>query len=332
MAGDVHAQDGQGALRGDAQLLCCEGPRSPGGPDPGGRAYSPRHRPPWVSRGPAGILQQHRVCSRNHGRFLPGASGVVNLDFRPLPSIQAKLKAIETLTAVGIRYVPQPIESCFEPTIWKNGAGASDGDSSGCGFGDSGYGSSSLHHESARVPPPNRTFANEWIAVRRSPLGGYGIFAARDIPRNTHFLLERPFIHISGYSELATKYDELGEEEKLVYDGLHRFDRTSDDPVKKRWNANRYALSLSRPIFFSRSSSIMYPPASSPPPPLRLKKEEEEKNLLHGRLSHLVPSLCVCPASSSTTARPSSPSPPTSTTPATRAATRSTGGTTAGAS
>lgn len=135
---------------------------------------------------------------------------------------------METNTAIGLRYVPQPIESCFGQTNLD----ALDGDS-GSGSTDSGYGS--LHEH----VPPNRVFCNEWITVQKSPLGGYGIFAAKDIPEFTHFLLEQPFIRTSHCSQLADKYDKLSEEEKLVFDGLHGFDRTSDDPLKKRWNANR---------------------------------------------------------------------------------------------
>lgn len=153
-----------------------------------------------------------------------------------LPRILAKLKAIETNTAIGLRYVAQPVDSCFgeQTSNAKNMDGESQS-GSGSGFVDSGY--ASLHDQ--LLVPPSRTFRSEWIAVRKSPLGGFGIFAARDIPADTHFLLEQPFISVSRASQLADKYDRLGEEEKLVFDGLYGFDRTSDDPVKKRWNANR---------------------------------------------------------------------------------------------
>lgn len=136
---------------------------------------------------------------------------------------------METNTAIGLRYVAQPVESCFSQTSMD----ALDGDSISS-LTDSGY--SSLHEV---VTPPNRNFCNEWITVQKSPLGGYGIFAAKDIPRHTHFLLERPFIRISNCAQLAGEYSKLSEEEKLVFDGLYGFDRTSDDPLKMKWNANR---------------------------------------------------------------------------------------------
>lgn len=131
------------------------------------------------------------------------------------------------MTAVGLRYVPQPVESCFgqiDDTIAPTD-------------NDSGY--SSLYGSEAASVPPNRTFSNDWIAVRKSSLGGYGVFATKDIPKFTHFLLERPLIQTKGFNRLADKYSKLGAEEQLVFDSLHGFDRNNADPLKKRWNANR---------------------------------------------------------------------------------------------
>lgn len=133
----------------------------------------------------------------------------------------SKLSDIETNTVLGIRYVPRPIDSCFGEH--KNDVSDD----------DSGY------ESFAAKVPPNRIFSNEWISVGRSTLGGYGIFAVKSIPKDTHFLLERPFIFSTRYSLLPEKYEALGWEEKLVFDGLFGFDRDSDDPLIKKWNANR---------------------------------------------------------------------------------------------
>lgn len=152
----------------------------------------------------------------------------IPFDIANSSSIHSELKAIETMTAVGLRYVPQPVESCFKVGQTEDNATADD---------DSGY--SSLYGSEAVPIPPNRSFSNDWITVRKSSLGGYGIFATKDIPQFTHFLLERPLIQMRGVNRLGEKYSKLGPEEQLVFDGLHGFDRNSTDPLKKRWNANR---------------------------------------------------------------------------------------------
>ncbi|KAF3764620.1 hypothetical protein M406DRAFT_70848 [Cryphonectria parasitica EP155] len=133
-------------------------------------------------------------------------------------------KAIETKTAIGLRHVQQPIETCFGQTPTDVLAGAES------------------NQPSLPSMPPNRTFSNDWFAVGKSSLGGYGISAAVDIPKHTHFLVEKPFIRLKKYCELPGKYAKLSQEEKLVFDNLHEFDKQDRAPVFKKWNANSFVL------------------------------------------------------------------------------------------
>lgn len=145
-------------------------------------------------------------------------------------SVHADLKAIETETVFGLRYIRQPIESCF-------GRSAPDVD------GDSGYGSMQENESvvsAGIVVPPNRLFHNEWFKVGKSKLGGYGVFALKDIDPSTTILLEHPFLRLRNYNSLRQKYENLNPEEKLVFDGLHAFAKNQSDELMQRANANRY--------------------------------------------------------------------------------------------
>lgn len=143
---------------------------------------------------------------------------------KPSPSrLHQQLAAIETQTVVGLQYITQPIESCFGKAVE---AGTDT---------NSGYSGS---QETDQLPP-NRVFSSDWFMVGKSSLGGYGAFAAVDIPGFTHFLLERPFLRLSNFNQLEDKYRKFNKEERAVFDGLHGYHRYSGDPLYQKWNANQ---------------------------------------------------------------------------------------------
>lgn len=88
------------------------------------------------------------------------------------------------------------------------------------------------------LPPPHRTYANDFVIVRKSLLHGYGIFAAVDIERKTHVLLEKPFFAIRSWMQLESEYAGLGEEQKAVFDGLCGYHRVHKDPIPRKFSAN----------------------------------------------------------------------------------------------
>lgn len=150
-------------------------------------------------------------------------------------SLHQEVLATQTKTILGLLCLKQPIESCFgkkqQVESAHEGAASSD---SGCDTED--------HAQEAPLAtplPPNRTYTNQWFAVGKSPLGGFGVFAIVDIPVSTHILMEQP-LFTSQYSNLERKYlRELNEEQKAVFDGLHGFSKNSPDPLHQKWNANQ---------------------------------------------------------------------------------------------
>lgn len=115
------------------------------------------------------------------------------------------------LTKIGHSMIQRPFDTCFG-TGWARGDGS--------------------------LPPPHRTYANEFVMVRKSLLHGYGIFAAVDIKPKTHVLLEKPFFAIRSWMQLESEYAGLREEQKAVFDGLSGYHRVHKDPIPRNFSAN----------------------------------------------------------------------------------------------
>lgn len=143
--------------------------------------------------------------------------------------------ARKTATIIGVQWVEQPVESCFGQ------AESVDQDSGYYSEAEHSIGAGNKLIQAAASPklPPNRTFANKWFAVSKSLLGGFGVFAAVDIPKHTHILLEQPFLVIKQYKFLEKKYEALDKKRKFVFDGLHGYCKNKDSLVHRKWNANQ---------------------------------------------------------------------------------------------
>lgn len=182
----------------------------------------------------------------------------------------AELKAIETQTVLGRRYITQSIDTCFRHELAAGSLDKSDveaekssdmdsraqelalpvSSTTNSFSADSGIGMETdddliepkkpLPTERREPSPsPHRTYSNEWIKIAASPLGGYGIFAKVYIPKFTHILLEQPFMSLKNLGRLHDKYAKLTEQEKAVFDNFHPYDKNTDDPIQQRWSANR---------------------------------------------------------------------------------------------
>lgn len=83
--------------------------------------------------------------------------------------------------------------------------------------------SSSSSIDSIYPKPPRKSdplFVTEFFEVRRSPKGGYGAFATKDIEVGTVIMSEKPlFRAISG--EVFYKYENLATEQREEYRSLH---------------------------------------------------------------------------------------------------------------
>lgn len=121
------------------------------------------------------------------------------------------IKAQSTWTILGDCIIDRPIDTCLGKG-WTGSEG---------------------------TPPPNRTFANEFIVVKKSPLQGHGIFAAVDIKKETHILMEQPFFSVKSFRQLRSEYAGLNKEEKVIFNGFVGYDRLHKHPVSKKYNANK---------------------------------------------------------------------------------------------
>lgn len=155
------------------------------------------------------------------------------------PRTAPSREGIETSTAIGLCRIHQPIESCFDQRSAAAPCAA------GSTTTSTTEGTSEAQQSNSLAA--NRSFSNAWIRVASSPLGGYGVFAAVDIPKDTHILVERPMIWIKNHADLDSMYARLEPEEKLAYDSLHPYHMDSTDPVEMRFNSNWYVISACPP-------------------------------------------------------------------------------------
>ncbi|PSR94512.1 hypothetical protein BD289DRAFT_451288 [Coniella lustricola] len=111
-------------------------------------------------------------------------------------------QGIATYTAIGFCHVRQPLESCFNQCA-----------ATSC--------TSTMEEQPAVTLPANRAFSNSWVKVSLSPLGGYGVFAAVDIPRDTHILVEQPIIWMKNPCRFGFTACSMGKKEvdqlRIVY-------------------------------------------------------------------------------------------------------------------
>ncbi|KAJ4397448.1 hypothetical protein N0V93_001676 [Gnomoniopsis smithogilvyi] len=193
----------------------------------------------------------YAVCSLGRDGLVPGDEPQVDgmilhgyTDGKPIYykyyGIHAELKAIETETVFGTRYIRQPVESCFSSLH------AALDEATGDYVGQQ---QSESNVSASNAMPPNRFFSNEWVRVGKSPLGGFGVFALKDMAPCTSVLLEQPFLRLRNYNTLRQKYEKLGPVEKAVYDGLHAFSKNQNGELVKRANANCFMFGGGEGIF-----------------------------------------------------------------------------------
>lgn len=172
------------------------------------------------------------------------------------------MKSMRITTAYGQRFAAQEVETCFGRTaaelsemlsrtkLEKRDDDDDDGDDEAQGIAPAKTDTDDQMPTGIEPPlPANRVFTNAWITVQKSPLGGYGIFATKDILAYTTVLVECPFLRTHSARDernrVTAKYHWLGEEQKAVYDGLHGFSIRHNDEIMKKFDANRYVLTHS---------------------------------------------------------------------------------------
>jgi hypothetical protein len=103
--------------------------------------------------------------------------------------------------------------------------------------------SSSYSSSSSTVPltsyeaPP--LFVTNFFEVRKSPKGGYGAFATKDIEKDTVIMSEEPLFR-AAYIEVFYKYEALSLEEREEYRSLFGWKGVSEYQVLAIFKTNRY--------------------------------------------------------------------------------------------
>ena len=96
--------------------------------------------------------------------------------------------------------------------------------------------STSSSSSSSAFPP---LFVTEFFEARRSPKGGYGAFAIRDIEQGTVIIAEKPAFRAE-FMEVFTLYEKMAQEIRDEYRTLHGWEALSDHPVLAIFKTNRY--------------------------------------------------------------------------------------------
>ncbi|KAI1809964.1 hypothetical protein GGS20DRAFT_595252 [Poronia punctata] len=86
------------------------------------------------------------------------------------------------------------------------------------------------------------SFKNGLIEVKKSPISGYGVFAARQLDAHTHILVEKELLHANNY-DLYAKYEALTEAQKTAYKSLHGHKKAPETDTRAAiWHTNNFSL------------------------------------------------------------------------------------------
>lgn len=86
---------------------------------------------------------------------------------------------------------------------------------------------SSTENKEPNTEEADYLWRNEFIVVKKSPLGGYGAFAARDLQYGEIILVEKPLVRTVQVS-LIEAIDALDLEEKVLFVNLAKFPPVED--------------------------------------------------------------------------------------------------------
>jgi hypothetical protein len=99
--------------------------------------------------------------------------------------------------------------------------------------------SSSSSSSTSRSSEAEPLFVTDFFEVRKSPKGGYGAFATKDIEKDTVIIAEDPLFRAT-YLEVFYKYEALPAEKRDEYRSLFGWKGVSDHQVLAIFKTNRY--------------------------------------------------------------------------------------------
>lgn len=84
---------------------------------------------------------------------------------------------------------------------------------------------------------PKQPRYKQFIEIRKSPVGGFGIFAVKDLKRGDIILVERPILKTSSFS-LMDDFRALDDETKEIFMSLHAVEDNNTNEIERIKRAN----------------------------------------------------------------------------------------------
>ncbi|TGJ87619.1 hypothetical protein E0Z10_g1141 [Xylaria hypoxylon] len=92
-------------------------------------------------------------------------------------------------------------------------------------------------------------FNNGFLEVKKSPVSGYGAFAACDLEPYTPVLIEHELFNANSF-DLYQKLDALTKEQMIAYHNLHGHKRSPSEDVRAAiWHTNRFSICKGGAVF-----------------------------------------------------------------------------------
>lgn len=83
---------------------------------------------------------------------------------------------------------------------------------------------------------------NDFIDLRPSPRGGFGMYARKNISPQTVILKEEPFIIASSEDEIMACYASLHPQQQREFNSLHWWWERNSNPILGRFKTNEFGL------------------------------------------------------------------------------------------
>ncbi|KUJ18770.1 SET domain-containing protein [Mollisia scopiformis] len=115
--------------------------------------------------------------------------------------------------------------------------------------------SGSSYNSQYPIPPAKADplFVTEFFEVCKSPKGGYGAFATKDIEVGTVIMSEEPAFRAT-FGEVFYMYEGLTTEQRVEYRSLHGWSALAHNRILSIFKTNRFELSGTRCGIFLKSS------------------------------------------------------------------------------
>lgn len=113
--------------------------------------------------------------------------------------------------------------------------------------------SSSSFSSTSTISEPTPLFTTDFFEVRKSPKGGYGAFATKDIEKDTIIMSEEPLFR-AALMEVFIEFENLPADKRAEYRTLFGWQGVSDDEILAIFKTNRFETTEGKGGIFLKSS------------------------------------------------------------------------------